>query len=138
MQITPPVTCAVMAALSLSLISGAPAYAQTTADPSPAVTGCAAKIARIEQELEYARKWKNTHKVAGLEQALQSARSCTEESLTAEREEKIKEKEYKVEKKEARLKKKQAKGDAEDIRDAEEDLAEAKKELEEARAALHQ
>lgn len=138
MRSTTLITCAAMATLSLSLILSGPAHAQTSGSQTPAVTGCTAKITRIEQELEYARKRGDQHKIAGLERALKSARSCTEQSLRAEQEEKITEKEKKVEKREAKLKKKQAKGDAEDIRDAEEDLAEAKQELEEARATLHQ
>ena len=138
MQAIPRFSCAVMAALSFSLLSVMPVHAQTPDQSSSAKTGCAAKIERIEQELEYARKWGHQNKIAGLERALASARLCTDASLRAEQEEKIRDKEQKVAEKTAKLKKKQAKGDADDIRDAEEDLAEARKELEAARAALHQ
>ncbi|MBA6114220.1 DUF1090 domain-containing protein [Pseudomonas putida] len=123
---------ALLAIFSVSATAGA-------AQPTPGLTGCAAKRSAIEHQLEYAKAHNNAGQISGLERALKENKEhCTDEGLKQEREQKVRKAEAEVQEREADLKEAQAKGDQSKIAKREKKLAEAKAELEHAKAELTQ
>ena len=57
--------------LALFTVCGLMAAPLMAADQAPELTGCAAKIKKIETQLEYARAHNNSGQIAGLETALE-------------------------------------------------------------------
>lgn len=116
-----------------SLVFALGAQAQTTA------RGCAAKKNSLEQQITYAKKHGNTHRLAGLETALAEVNAhCTDSGLRASREAKIKEKQEKVAERQADLKKSQETGDSKKIAKKQKKVQEAQAELKEAQNELNQ
>ncbi|WP_392433255.1 DUF1090 domain-containing protein [Yersinia sp. HM-2024] len=96
---------------------------------------CDIKANEIQQQIDYAKKHGNTHRVAGLETALNQVKNnCTVESLEADRQSKIKEKQHKVAERQEELKEAQETGNAEKITKKQKKLTEAQAELEQALA----
>lgn len=104
---------------------------------SPVATGCEAKRQNIQEQIDYARKHNNPHRVSGLEKALSEVNSnCTEAGLRAERESNVREKEQKVEARRQELAEAKADGRSDKISKKERKLEEAQSELNEARTML--
>ena len=108
------------------------AGAAQAAQPDAGLTGCAAKRSAIENQLKIAREHGNSDQVAGLEQALEGVKNCTDNSLRKEREQKVLDARHEVAQREKDLKKAEKKGDAEKINKRKDKLAESRKELQEA------
>ena len=109
------------------------------ADQAPELTGCAAKIKKIETQLEYARAHNNSGQIAGLETALEKVKKyCTDSSLKKERESKVLDAKHEVSRRQADLDKAMKKGDPEKINKRKDKLAESRKELQEALDQLDQ
>lgn len=108
----------------------------TSANESVALTGCAAKLANIENELNIAKSLGNDRKVKGLKKAWHAAQKCDDASLRAEREEDVREAEDKVKEREQELKEEIREGDEDDIAKARRKLAEAEADLVETKAEL--
>ena len=111
---------------------GLTAGAVQAAQPDAGLTGCDAKRSAIENQLKIAREHGNSDQVAGLEQALEGAKNCTDNSLRKEREQKVLDARQEVAQREKDLKKAEKKGDAERINKRKDKLAESRKELQEA------
>ncbi|HEK1009176.1 TPA: DUF1090 domain-containing protein [Pseudomonas putida] len=119
-------------------VLGLSTFAVQAAQPTPGLTGCAAKRSAIENQLEYAKAHNNAGQIRGLEKALQeNTEHCTDEGLKEEREQKVRKAESEVKEREADLKQAQAKGDTSKIAKREKKLAEAQAELEAAKAELN-
>ncbi|WP_158781474.1 DUF1090 domain-containing protein [Pantoea sp. BAV 3049] len=107
------------------------------ATQASAATGCLAKKQEIEQQIQWAQQQGNTHRVAGLEQALSEVNDhCTESGLEKQRQEKVNEKTLKVREREEDLAEAQTKGDQQKISKQQRKLEEAREELREAQAQL--
>ncbi len=108
---------------------GLTAGAVQAAQPDAGLTGCDAKRSAIENQLKIAREHGNSDQV---EQALEGAKNCTDNSLRKEREQKVLDARHEVAQREKDLKKAEKKGDAERINKRKDKLAESRKELQEA------
>ena len=103
------------------------------------LTGCAAKRAAIETQLEQAKAQGNGNRVAGLQTALEKVKTyCTDASLTQERKQNVLDAEKEVAQREKDLRKAMNKGDAEKIEKRKDKLAEARAELEQAKRELEE
>ena len=103
------------------------------------LTGCAAKRAAIETQLEQAKAQGNGNRVAGLQTALEKVKTyCTDGSLTQERKQNVLDAEKEVAQREKDLRKAMSKGDAEKIEKRKDKLAEARAELEQAKRELEE
>ena len=119
--------------LALFTVCGLMAAPLMAADPTPELTGCAAKVKNIETQLEYARAHNNSGQIAGLEKALSEVKAhCTDAGLKKERENKVLEAKHEVSQRQADLDKAMKKGDPEKINKRKDKLAESRKELQEA------
>ncbi|MGH8439413.1 MAG: DUF1090 domain-containing protein [Pseudomonas sp.] len=97
-------------------------------------TGCAAKKADIQQQID---KSINPFEKAGLEKALSEVNEhCTDAGLKKEREQKVLDARHEVTQRTKDLDKAMKKGDAEKINKRKDKLAESKKELQQALDAL--
>lgn len=95
-----------------------------------ATTLCEQKAKSIETRLFFAQKHSNSNEIAGLEKALQEARSnCNDADLLADHQKKIAEKREKVAERRQELAEAQAKGDADKIATRERKLAMEEKKL---------
>ncbi|RAU36931.1 DUF1090 domain-containing protein [Enterobacter sp. RIT418] len=104
---------------------------------SDSLTGCAAKKQSVQQQIDQAKKYGNTHRVAGLEKAYSEiAENCTDASLEKARVAKVSEKEQKVAEREQELREAKALGRSDKIAKKEKKLNEAREELREAQAEL--
>jgi hypothetical protein len=127
----------IVSSVVMLAVLGLSASAAQAAQPTPGLTGCAAKRSAIENQLQYARAHNNSGEIRGLEKALQeNTEHCTDAGLKEEREQKVREAEAEVQEREADLKQAQAKGEASKIAKREKKLAESKAELEDAKAEL--
>lgn len=100
-------------------------------------TGCEGKRQEIVSQIHQAQHHANTSRVSGLEKALSELdANCTDKSLRAEREARVKEKEFKVSKRRDELNNAKADGRSEKIRKKELKLKEAEDELMEAQKEL--
>jgi hypothetical protein len=125
--------------LALFTVCGLMAAPLMAADQAPELTGCAAKIKKIETQLEYARAHNNSGQIAGLETALEKVKKyCTDSSLKKERESKVLDAKHEVSRRQADLDKAMKKGDPEKINKRKDKLAESRKELQEALDQLDQ
>ena len=125
--------------LALFTVCGLMAAPLMAADQAPELTGCAAKIKKIETQLEYARAHNNSGQIAGLETALEKVKKyCTDSSLKKERESKVLDAKHEVSRRQADLDKAMKKGDPEKIDKRKNKLAESRKELQEALDQLDQ
>lgn len=125
--------------LALFTVCGLMAAPLMAADQAPDLTGCAAKIKKIETQLEYARAHNNSGQIAGLETALEKVKKyCTDSSLKKERESKVLDAKHEVSRRQADLDKAMKKGDPEKINKRKDKLAESRKELQEALDQLDQ
>lgn len=104
-------------------------------DATP-LKGCAAKVANIEKELGIAKSRGQTRKAKGLEEALSAAKTCDDQTLTAEREKKVRDATSKVSERDAELQEEIREGEKKDIAKARKKLAEAQRELTAAKAEL--
>lgn len=103
------------------------------------LTGCAAKRAAIETQLEQAKAQGNGNRIAGLQTALEKVKTyCTDGSLTQERKQNVLDAEKEVAQREKDLRKAMSKGDAEKIEKRKDKLAEARAELEQAKRELEE
>jgi hypothetical protein len=119
-------------ALLLLALPALPAFAQSD------LTGCAAKKADIQQQIDYAKAHNNSYRIAGLEKALSEvSANCTDASLRAEREDDVRKKEQKVAEREQELTEAKATGRADKIQKKQEKLDEAEHELADAKAELN-
>jgi len=120
---------------SLVLLSafGLAASSLQAAQPTPGLTGCAAKRSAIENQLKEARAHNNQGQISGLEKALkENTEHCTDTGLRKDREQKVLDARHEVSKRTRDLDKAMKKGDAEKINKRKDKLAESKKELQEA------
>lgn len=108
----------------------------TAANDASALKGCAAKVANIENELIIAKSKNQTRKAKGLEDALSAAKKCDDQTLTAEREKKVRDATSKVSERDAELQEEIREGKKKDIAKARKKLAEAQQELTAAKAEL--
>lgn len=101
------------------------------------LTGCSAKKNELETQITYAKKYDNTHRIQGLEKALEEINeNCTDESLKIKRMEKITEKEQKVAERKDDLKEAKENGNLNKIKKKERKLEAAINELSEAKNEL--
>ncbi|WP_050466198.1 DUF1090 domain-containing protein [Herbaspirillum chlorophenolicum] len=123
-------------ALSLFLAVGLICAGHVSAQ---ALTGCAAKKADVQAQLEQARAHGNKAQEAKLKIAQkQLETNCTDEGLRREREADVKKKEEKVAARQADLDKANAKGKPKKIAQQEKKLHDAEAELKDARDKLAQ
>lgn len=100
--------------------------------------GCEIKKQKIQQQISYAKAHGNTHRVAGLERALQNVEQyCTPESLYQDSKTNLEKHQLEVKERELDLKEAQLKNDAKKIAKREQKLIEAKKELVEAQTEFN-
>ncbi|WP_448683295.1 DUF1090 domain-containing protein [Pseudomonas nicosulfuronedens] len=127
---------ALMAAV-LALGCASPLFA-ADASQQP-LTGCAAKRAALENQLEQAKAYGNSNRVAGLQTALEKVKTyCTDASLTQQRKQNLLDAEKEVAQREKDLRKAMSKGDPEKIEKRKDKLAEARAELEQAKRELEE
>jgi paraquat-inducible protein B len=113
---------------------GLAATSLQAAESDQVLTGCAAKKADIQQQID---KSINPFEKAGLEKALSEVNEhCTDAGLKKEREQKVLDARHEVTQRTKDLDKAMKKGDAEKINKRKDKLAESKKELQEALDAL--
>jgi len=111
--------------------------AGTSAMAASPNNGCQIKKQKIETQIEYAKKHGNTHRIAGLQRALDNVNTyCTPESLYRNSQKNVAEKQEKVQEREAELLEEKQKGDSGKIAKRERKLKEAQEELKEAQAEL--
>lgn len=101
------------------------------------LTGCAAKLERLENELAWARQHGNSRQARGLERAIAAAQHCDDAALRADREKDLRQAEEKVRERERELQEEQNEGDPKDIGKAKRKLEEAQSKLAQARAELN-
>lgn len=127
---------ALMAAV-LALGCASPLLAAEAAKPP--LTGCAAKRAALETQLEQAKVQGNGNRVAGLQTALEKVKTyCTDAGLAQERKQNVLDAEKEVAQREQDLRKAMNKGDAAKIEKRKDKLAEARAELEQAKRELEE
>lgn len=118
-------------ATTVLLLTGTSAFAASQQN------GCEIKKQRIETQIDYAKKHGNTHRIAGLQKALDNVNTyCTPESLYRDTQKNVAEKQEKVQEREAELLEEKQTGDNAKIAKRERKLQEAQAELEEAQAEL--
>lgn len=102
-----------------------------------AQNGCDIKKSKIQEQLRYAKAHGNTHRVQGLERALQNVNTyCTPNSLRDDARDEVSDRTKEVAERKADLQKAIDKGDISKIAKREHKLAEAEAELKEAQAEL--
>ncbi|WP_274371058.1 DUF1090 domain-containing protein [Morganella morganii] len=102
-----------------------------------AQNGCDIKKSKIQEQLSYAKAHGNTHRVQGLERALQNVNTyCTPNSLRDDARDEVSDRTKEVAERKADLQKAIDKGDISKIAKRERKLAEAETELKEAQAEL--
>ena len=102
-----------------------------------AQNGCDIKKSKIQEQLSYAKAHGNTHRVQGLERALQNVNTyCTPNSLRDDARDEVSDRTKEVAERKADLQKAIDKGDISKIAKRERKLAEAEEELKEAQAEL--
>ena len=102
-----------------------------------AQNGCDIKKSKIQEQLSYAKAHGNTHRVQGLERALQDENTyCTPNSLRDDARDEVSDRTKEVAERKADLQKAIDKGDISKIAKRERKLAEAEAELKEAQAEL--
>ncbi len=102
-----------------------------------AQNGCDIKKSKIQEQLSYAKAHGNTHRVQGLERALQNVNTyCTPYSLRDDARDEVSDRTKEVAERKADLQKAIDKGDISKIVKRERKLAEAEAELKEAQAEL--
>ncbi|MCA1322848.1 DUF1090 domain-containing protein [Herbaspirillum sp. alder98] len=120
--------------LSLTLLVCA---AASTGASAQALTGCAAKKADVQNQLEQAQKHGNHAQEAKLKIAQKQLNAnCTDEGLRREREADVKKKEQQVAKRRIDLEKAQAKGKSDKVAKQEKKLQDAEAELKQAQDQL--
>lgn len=88
----------------------------STAQAANGLTGCAAKQHEVEQQIEQAKKYGNSNRVAGLETALKEIKDhCTDATLKVQREQDVAEKKAKVAERRQELQEAQADGRSDKI-----------------------
>ncbi|MBF8741112.1 DUF1090 domain-containing protein [Pseudomonas guariconensis] len=123
--------------LALMIALGLAAGSLQAAQPSPGLTGCAAKRSAIENQLVYAKKHNNWGEIRGLEKALkENTDHCTDAGLRQERLAKIEKAKAEIAERQADLAQARAKGDAGKIAKRERKLAESEAELKQAELEL--
>lgn len=102
-----------------------------------AQNGCDIKKSKIQEQISYAKAHGNTHRVQGLERALQNVNTyCTPNSLRDDARDEVSDRIKEVAERKADLQKAVDKGDISKIAKRERKLAEAEAELKEAQAEL--
>ncbi|MBA5807754.1 DUF1090 domain-containing protein [Morganella morganii] len=102
-----------------------------------AQNGCDIKKSKIQEQISYAKAHGNTHRVQGLERALQNVNTyCTPNSLRDDARDEVSDRTKEVAERKADLQKAVDKGDISKIAKRERKLAEAEAELKEAQAEL--
>lgn len=102
-----------------------------------AQNSCDIKKSKIQEQLSYAKAHGNTHRVQGLERALQNVNTyCTPNSLRDDARDEVSDRTKEVAERKADLQKAIDKGDISKIAKRERKLAEAEAELKEAQAEL--
>lgn len=102
-----------------------------------AQNGCDIKKSKIQEQLSCAKAHGNTHRVQGLERALQNVNTyCTPNSLRDDARDEVSDRTKEVAERKADLQKAIDKGDISKIAKRERKLAEAEAELKEAQAEL--
>lgn len=102
-----------------------------------AQNGCDIKKSKIQEQLSYAKAHGNTHRMQGLERALQNVNTyCTPNSLRDDARDEVSDRTKEVAERKADLQKAIDKGDISKIAKRERKLAEAEAELKEAQAEL--
>lgn len=100
--------------------------------------GCEYKRQHLERQIDYARAHNNTHRVAGLQEALSRVDEyCTNSWLLKRKENKVAEKQRKVAKRQQELEQTRASGKPRKIADKQKNLDEARDELAKARLELN-
>ncbi|EGJ5260342.1 DUF1090 domain-containing protein [Salmonella enterica subsp. enterica serovar Typhimurium] len=121
--------------ISFAVVLSYPLFSLNTSAAD--LTGCAAKRADIENQLQYAREHNNSHQITRLQVALDKNKTnCTDAALSLERQHKIAEKQRKVAEREQELAIAGETGDQKQIKQKEKKLTKAKEELAEAQSLL--
>lgn len=108
-----------------------------SAQAEEALTGCAAKRYNIEQQIRQAETHENSYRVKGLKKAYaEIVATCTDASLTKEREADVLKKQQKVIEREQELQEANASGRADKIAKKQAKLNESRADLQEAEAEL--
>lgn len=103
-----------------------------------AQNGCDIKKSKIQEQISYAKAHGNTHRVQGLERALQNVNTyCTPNSLRDDARNEVSDRTKEVAERKADLQKAIDRGDISKIAKRERKLAEAEAELKEAQAELN-
>ena len=109
--------------------------APVVANAQSATGECAAEKAEIQKQIDYAKQYGHSHKVAGLEKALREVNEhCTDAGRRASNLQKVAEKEHKVAQRKAEVEDAKLGGDSKKIAKKMKKLEEAQRELEEARS----
>lgn len=108
-----------------------------SAQAEEALTGCAAKLYNIEQQIRLAETHENSYRVDGLKKAYtEVVATCTDASLKKEREADVLKKQQKVIERELELQEAKASGRADKIAKKQVKLIESRADLQEAEAEL--
>lgn len=120
------------------ILVGSALCASTFTYAESANKGCALKVQNIQTQIDYAKKYGNTHKVAGLERALANTKQyCNDSSLRKDLNSDIAKKQRKVNERLEELKEAQVKGDADKVAKKQKKLAKAQDELKKAQDDLN-
>ncbi|EBP0140294.1 DUF1090 domain-containing protein [Salmonella enterica] len=99
--------------------------------------GCEYKRQHLERQIDYARAHNNTHRVAGLQEALRQVNEhCTDNQLLKRKENKVADKQRKVAERQRELEQARVSGKREKIANKQAKLDEAREELAQARREL--
>lgn len=94
------------------------------------LTGCDAKRAQLQQQINYAKQQGNVHQVRGLQRALKANHAnCDDESLKNKAQDKIKDKQADIRELNVDLQKARSEGDQKKIREKQQKLRDAKRDL---------
>jgi hypothetical protein len=118
-----------------TLLLAIPLLAYTSLCSAANSGGCAQKAQAIQAQIDYAKQHGNSHRVEGLEKALNEVQKhCTDASLAADRQQKIADKQDKVVQRQQELQEAQQTGKSDKVAKKQQKLAEAQAELKAAQA----
>lgn len=104
--------------LSVTILIGLCYFFTTSSVMANDYEGCEYKRQNLERQIDYARAHNNTHRVAGLQEALRQVNEhCTDNQLLKQKENKVAEKQRKVTKRQYELEQARISGKSEKIAD---------------------
>lgn len=124
--------------LSVTILTSLCYFLTTSSVMANGYEGCEYKRQHLEHQIDYAQAHNNTHRVAGLQEALRQVNEhCTDNKLRKRKENKIADKQRKVAERQRELEEARVSGKREKIANKQAKLNEARKELAQARADLN-